>query len=80
MALVGVDETAAHQWAYVQLASLEQFKQLKCCTPFAAWWAKGDEVALPYCDAAGWAFEVHFIPHFTLVLQHTASVHIVFTP
>ena len=58
MALVGVDETAAHSWAFVQLAALEKFKQLKRCTPFAAWWAKGDDLALPYCDAAGWALEV----------------------
>ena len=58
MALVGVDQTAAHRWMFIQLAELEKAKQLKACTPFAAWWTKGDDIALPYADAAGWAFEV----------------------
>ena len=60
MAAVGNAAAQQHNWKYIQLANMEQAKQLKACTPFLkdAWWTDGDDVAVPYADAAAWAFQV----------------------
>ena len=55
---------ATHGALYASLAKEEETAQLKSCTPFAAWEARGDGTAgapklwaLPYADLAGWSLD-----------------------